>query len=101
MTTLLIQEKFKGSITRKQNIRQKLAKYINECLKEKCRIDAGNYIFFHPDTADNVLSHIEDIKPDDFSIFRQIEIQGMEMENIKENLEKSLKRIADFSNSLK
>jgi len=99
--TLLIQEKIKGSIVKKQNIRQKLAKYVNERLKEKCRIDTGDFIFFDPEPAESVLSHIEDIKPEDFSVFEQIKIQGMEMENIRENVEKSLQRIVDFSNSLK
>lgn len=99
--TLLILEKIKGSIIKKRNIRPKLAKYINDRLKEKCRIDTGDYIFLDPDTAENVSSHIEDVKTEDFSIFEQIKIQGMEMENIKEHVEKSLQRIVNFSNSLK
>lgn len=48
-----------------------------------------------------ILNHIEDTKTEDFSIFRQIEILGVEKEQIKVNVETSLQGIMDFLNSLK
>ena len=99
--TLIIQERFKSSIIRKRKNRQRLAKYIDERLKRKSRIAGGDYLFYGSDTSEKVLSHIEDVKPEDFSIFEQIEILGVEKERIKQNVEKSLKRIMNFLDSLK
>lgn len=99
--TLLIQERFKSAILKNRKIRGQLAKHIEECLDRKGRVDTGDYIFYRPDTSEQVLSHIEDEKPRDFSIFEQVGILGVEKEQIKLNVEKSLKRIMAFLNSLK
>lgn len=96
---LLIQERFKGSILRKKSIRTKMAKHFDECLRRECVIDTSDSTFYDS-TPEEVLKNIENNKFKGFSIFEQIEILGVEIENIKENVEQSLQRIVDFSNSL-
>ena len=99
--TLVIQERLKSSSVKRPKIRQKLAKHIEECLDRKGRVDTGDYIFYGPDTSEKVLNHLEDRKPEDFSIFEQIEVLGIEKEQIRRNVERSLKRIMDFQDSLR
>lgn len=99
--TLLIQERFKSSIIKKQDTRKKLAKHIDECLKRKCEVDTEDLIFYDPDTSEEVLNHIEESKPKDFSIFERIEVLGVEKEQIKLKVEKSLQNTMNFLSSLK
>lgn len=98
---LVIQERFERSIIKKQVNRQKLSQYIDERLKRKGRVAAGDYLFYGTDTAEKVLNHFEDVKAEHFSVYEQIEILGVEKEQIKLNVENSLQRIMSFLNSLK
>jgi len=98
---LLIQERFKSSIINENDIRQKVQKYIDECLKAKCKVITSDYIYDSTDTSERILGDISNSSLEDFSIFEQIEILGVEKEKIKKEVEKSLRRIVDFSNSLR
>lgn len=101
--TFLIQHRFKSSIIKKQRILQKLSKYIDACLKRKGRVETDDYVFNDTHTSKDVMDHLKDRKNNDtfFSIFEQIEILGIEKDQIQLNVEKTLQRIVDFSNSLK
>lgn len=99
--TLLIQERFKSSIIKNHKNRGLLLKHMEDCLNRGGRVDTGDYIFYSPDKSEQVLQHIKESNPDDFSIFEQIKILGVEKEQIKANVEKSLQRIMNFLNSLK
>lgn len=99
--TLLVQERYKSSIMRKKNVRQKLARHIEQCLKRDCKVDAGDFMFYGSDAAQEVLSHIEKVKPENFSIYERIKILGVEKEEITKSVEKALQKSLRFLISLK
>jgi len=101
LPTLIIQERFKSSIIEHQKNRGLLSKHMEKCLNRGGRVETSDYIFYSPDKPEQVLQHIEESTLDDFSIFEQIEILGVEKEQIKAKVEKSLQRTMDFLNSLK
>lgn len=99
--TLLIQERYKSSLIKKRRIRQKFERHIEECLDRKGRVETDDYTFYHPDTSEEIVNHVRDKKPKNFSIFEQIEILGIEKEHIRRNVERSLERTIGFEDSLK
>lgn len=100
--TLLIEHRFESSIIEKKGIQQKLSKYIDECLKRKCRVETDDYLFYDTDTADDVLDNLKESGNIDkfFSIFEQIEILGMEKKHIRLKVAKMLQGVMEFSKSL-
>lgn len=107
---LMVEEIFRSSILKsmiKEDIvRNKMLRHFDECLKKKCIVWAygknESYIYLSDEKTNEMFSHIKQHNlTEELRIYEQIEILGVEKKKIKKQVEETLQRIIDFSDSLK